>query len=295
LALEVKQFDVARKCFEPAIAQEPSKAAEVLLTWGLELFLANQYADAAKVFQRGIDDAVLPADNPAFYFYLAGALEMDGKTDAAIEAAQKAADKQKDNPRFQSRSAWILYHAKRYQDAEKAYKALLEKFEPVRDNSEVRDVLREARLVLSNIAVLDNRMPTAEEWLEQVLDEFPDDTGALNDLGYLWADQDKHVERALRMVQAAVAAEPKNMAYRDSLGWAYYRLGRYAEAVAELKTAAAVDEPDGVILDHLGDAQYKAGDTAAAVASWKRAVEALEKAKDVDKAKVVAEKIVKSK
>ena len=44
------------------------------------------------------------------------------------------------------------------------------------------------------------------------------------------------------------------MAYRDSLGWVLFRLGTLDEAVAELKAAAAADEPDGVILDHLGDA-----------------------------------------
>ena len=72
-------------------------------------------------------------------------------------------------------------------------------------------------------------------------------------------------------------------------------LQRYAEAVAELKTAAAVDDPDGVILDHLGDALYKSGDGPAAVTAWKRAVEALEKANEIDKAKIVAEKIIKVK
>ena len=56
--------------------------------------------------------------------------------------------------------------------------------------------MREARLLLSNIAVLQNRPAEAEEWLEQVLDEFPDDASASNDLGYLWAERGAHLERA---------------------------------------------------------------------------------------------------
>ena len=135
------------------------------------------------------------------HFYLAGALEMSGRTDEAIEAARKAAELQKDSPRFASRVAWIQYHAKRYDAARQSYLALLEKFDKNHDSPEVREVMRDARLVLSNICVIEGKMAEAEEWLEQVLDEFPEDVGALNDLGYLWADAGKHLERALQMIQ----------------------------------------------------------------------------------------------
>ncbi len=147
-------------------------------------------------------------------------------------------------------------------------------------------MLHDARLVLSNIEVLEGQMPAAEEWLEQVLDEYPGDVGALNDLGYLWADENRHLERSLRMVQQAVAAEPKNMAYRDSLGWAFYRLHRYPEAVVELQIAAAVEKPDGVVLDHLADALFAKGDRDAAVAAWTKAVAAFDKEDEKQKSGV---------
>ena len=137
---------------------------------------------------------------------------------------------------------------------------------------------------MSNIAVLENKLPESEEWLEQLLDEFPEDAGALNDLGYLWADGGKHLELALGMIQTAVADDPKNMAYRDSLGWVLYRLGRYPEAVAELSVAAAAKEPDGVILDHLAEAMQKAGDLAGAAQTWKRAAETFDKNSEPEKA-----------
>ena len=134
----------------------------------------------------------------------------------------------------------------------------------------------------------------APRWLEQVLDEFPEDVGALNDLGYLWADGDKHLERALQMIQVAVSHEPNNMAYRDSLGWVLYRLGRYPEAVAELRTAAAAEaEPDGVVLDHLAEALHKSGNAAEAVKTWQRAAETFDKHSEPDKAKEAREKAAK--
>jgi tetratricopeptide (TPR) repeat protein len=293
LAIEHKNFEAANKWFELAIAADEKKAGETLVTWGLELFSAEQFADAARVFQRGLDDKLLADNNATLYFYLAGALAMTDRTDEAVAAARKAAELEKDSPRFASRPAWIQYHAKRYDLARKSYQELFDKYDKKHDVPEVRDVLRDARLVLSNISVLENKLPESEEWLEQVLDEFPEDIGALNDLGYLWADSGKHLELALAMIQKAVAGEPKNMAYRDSLGWVLFRLGRHGEAVAELKVAASVDEPDGVILDHLGDAEAKAGDTAAAIDAWRRAAAAFEKHADAEKARLARDKAAK--
>ncbi|MDP7304011.1 MAG: hypothetical protein QGG09_12980, partial [Pirellulaceae bacterium] len=126
-----------------------------------------------------------------------------------------------------------------------------------------------------------------------VLDEFPEDIGAKNDLGYLWADQGKHLHRALVMIKKAVEAEPENVAYRDSLGWVYYRLGRFADAIRELKIATAGDEPDGVILDHLGDAHLNENQPDRAVAAWQKALSALRKADHVDSLPAIEAKINK--
>jgi tetratricopeptide (TPR) repeat protein len=294
LAIELQDFAAADALFNAALKVEGAKASEVLLTWGLELFLANQFADAVKVFERALNEKAIPDDNPAVHFYLAGALEMSGRTDEAIAAARKGADLKKDSPRFASRAAWIEYHAKRYDAARKSYAELITRFDPQYDVPESREVVHEARLVLSNISVLEGKMKESEEWIEQVLDEFPEDPGALNDLGYLWADGGKHLERALQMIQVAVAAEPKNMAYRDSLGWVLFRLGRFPEAVAELKTAAAVEEPDGVILDHLAEAQFASGDLPGAIESWQRAAGAFEKHAEAEKVAQTREKITRA-
>ena len=101
-----------------------------------------------------------------------------------------------------------------------------------REVAAVRSQLRQARLTLSNIGVFEHDLPAAEEWLEQVLDEDPTDVGAQNDLGYLWADQNKRLNRALRIVTSAITAEPTNGAYLDSLGWILFRRGDYAAALA---------------------------------------------------------------
>lgn len=294
LAMEGKNYQAAEEFFNLALKVNQGntdETARLLRTWGMGLLIAERYAEAAQVFQRGIDERVLPSTNPEFHFYLSGALALDGRTDEALAAARTAVSLADEPLRFESRIPWILYQAKRYSEAAEEYQKLIDKYEPQHKEEPVRQELRQSRLILSNIYVILGDMPRAEETLEQVLDEFPEDVSALNDLGYLWADQGKNLERALEMVRQAVEAEPDNAAYRDSLGWALYRLGRVAEAVVELEKAAAGEEPDGVILDHLGDAYQALSQVGPAREAWQRALAALEKQGEAEKARLTKEKL----
>lgn len=258
---------------------------------GLAWFLADEPARAAATF----DELILRTEEQAklaeYYYYRASALALAGETDQAVRDADRAAALS-DEPRFASRSAWILYYAKRFEEASERYRQFLERFERDYRSTDLRSVIRDARLILSNIYVEQQRRPEAEEQLERVLDEFPEDVGAANDLGYLWADQGKYLERALAMVQEAVAKAPENRAYRDSLGWALYRLGRYQEAVRELEKAASQEQPDGVILDHLGDAYWKVKRKTEALHTWRAAQAALAAEGEDDLAERVEAKIL---
>ncbi len=147
------------------------------------------------------------------------------------------------------------------------------------------------RAALSNIHAQQNSNQDAVEYLEQILDEFPDDPGANNDLGYLWADQNKHLQRAERMTRLAVTAEPDNYAYRDSLGWALFRLNRYPEALEQLQKATSAEEPDGEVLAHTAEVHIKLGHPAEAKALLSRAAEAFKKAGEAEKMKMVERKL----
>ena len=291
LSLEAKRFEVAEEFFNAALKLKSDQARQVLQSWALALLVSERYEESAKIFQRGIDEHVAPADDPMFHYFLAAALAMAEKHDEALTAARQAATLNDKSIPIAARVPWILYHAKRYDEAGQAYRELLARFDSDHQSGETRKELKTARLILSNIAVMKNDLPQAEEWLEQVLDEYPDDISAKNDLGYLWADQNKNLERALAMIQEAVGAEPENAAYRDSLGWVYFRLGRFDEAVVELKKAVEVEEPDGVILEHLGDAYQAAGKADLARETWQRALERLEKSQEADKAQRVKQKL----
>ncbi len=95
----------------------------------------------------------------------------------------------------------------------------------------------------------------------------------LNYLAYSWADMHKNVDKAFDMLREAVALSPGDGAIVDSLGWAYYRLGRYDEAVKELERAVLLKSGDPTINDHLGDTYWKVGRKREAYYKWGQALE----------------------
>jgi len=108
-----------------------------------------------------------------------------------------------------------------------------------------------------------------------VLEIQPENSTAMNYLGYMWADNGENLEQALELVRRAVALEPNNGAYVDSLGWALFRLGQFEEASRHLERANQLAPEDSTILEHLGDVYVALGDI-------RRAREAYEHALAID-------------
>ena len=94
----------------------------------------------------------------------------------------------------------------------------------------------------------------------------------LNYLGYSWIDQGINIDAAMSMIKKAVQQRPEDGYIIDSLGWAYFHIGNYEEAVINLEKAVALVS-DSVIIDHLGDALFYSGRKVEAVFQWKRALE----------------------
>ena len=111
--------------------------------------------------------------------------------------------------------------------------------------------------------------PKAEADFLRALELNPDQPAVLNYLGYSWIDQDMHLIEALAMIEKAVEAQPQDGYIVDSLGWAFYKLGRIDEAVATLERAVLLRPNDPELNDHLGDAYWKAGRELEARFQWK--------------------------
>jgi len=117
----------------------------------------------------------------------------------------------------------------------------------------------------------DGNWKAAEKDLQKALEYRPDNAFVLNYLGYAWADQGKNLEQSLEMIRKALALEPRDGYITDSLGWVYYRMGRFDEAVPYLERAVELLPYDPTINDHLGDAYWRVGRKLEARFQWKRA------------------------
>jgi tetratricopeptide (TPR) repeat protein len=112
----------------------------------------------------------------------------------------------------------------------------------------------------------------AEEQFKKVLASDPEHASALNYLGYMLADQNMKLDEALGYIKHAVDLDPTNGAYLDSLGWAYFRLGRYELAEDNLLRASQKINTDPTVHDHLGDLYQKTGRLKLAATNWERAL-----------------------
>ena len=112
----------------------------------------------------------------------------------------------------------------------------------------------------------------AEADLKQSLKLSPDQPQVLNYLGYSWIDQRRNITQAVAMLEKASALAPDDGYIVDSVGWAYFRLGRYGDAAKTLERAIQMVPGDPTINDHLGDAYWKVGRKLDARFQWSHAL-----------------------
>ena len=113
----------------------------------------------------------------------------------------------------------------------------------------------------------------AEAEFKKILAANPQSAATLNYLGYMNADRGVDLEESLAYIKTAVSLDPTNGAYLDSLGWAYFKLGKYDQAEENLSKASARMASDPTVQDHLGDLFQKTGRLKLAATHWERAME----------------------
>ena len=130
--------------------------------------------------------------------------------------------------------SWAVLLARfgRNEEAIKVFDGMLKRYA---DNEEV---VKTARPILSVIYVNQGDYAKGEAELERLLERFPDDPGCNNDLGYLYAEQGKNLEKAEAMIRKALLEKSDERAYLDSLGWVLFKRGKAKEALEPLERAA---------------------------------------------------------
>ncbi len=123
----------------------------------------------------------------------------------------------------------------------------------------------------------------AAELFHKSIDADPSNSArAYNYLGYMWVERNENLAEAEQLIGRALAMDPENGAYIDSMGWLYFKQGKYKEALNELLRASeALPEPDSTVYEHVGDAYEKLGKKAEAVLYWQKSLQLDPESKDV--------------
>ena len=125
----------------------------------------------------------------------------------------------------------------------------------------------------------------AEKDFRKALSLNPNQPQVLNYLGYSLIEKNSNLDEALDMIERAVKESPDSGYIVDSLGWGYYKLGRYEKAVPNLERAAELMPVDPIVNDHLGDVYWMVGRKTEAEFQWRRALSFDPEEQDIERIK----------
>jgi tetratricopeptide (TPR) repeat protein len=269
------KYDSAESTWKEMMEKFPDERnSKLLVTLGEIQAKAGKADAAALTFREALK--LDPSDGEALRF-LADLLVAGGKEEEAVTLVRDANKADPNNLVLAFELSRILSKTKRTDEAIAQLKGLIERF----PNNE--EVVKIARSSLSGIYAELNDFAKAEAELETIFAKNPDDPGINNDLGYLYADQGKNLDKAEAMIRKAVAEEPDNYAYLDSLGWVLFKRGKFEEARVPLEKAQADTRADATIPDHLGDVYFQLQEPLKAKTAWERALKLAGETKPVDK------------
>jgi tetratricopeptide (TPR) repeat protein len=256
-----QSIDLALLYAQLALAFSADKP--VMLTMLGDILTTSQNLDSANAAYDRIDAASVLRANADTEIAM-NLQRQDRKAEAEMRMKSLLAR----DPR--SFDAWValgsIYrNMERYADASSAYdEALKLETEPQRSHWLVyyyRGISFERQ----------KKWPQAEADFRKALVLSPDEPSVLNYLGYSLIDSGQKLDEALDMVKKAVELRPNDGYIVDSLGWAYYQLGDFENAVKHLERAVDLKSGDPVIADHLGDAYWRAGRRLEAKFQWQHA------------------------
>lgn len=238
-----------------------------IVTLGDMLERLKQYSSAIEVFDT------MPADSPlrsSIDIQIAISLELMGEKDKAQKHLEEMIEANPGDVEALIALGNLLRSRKEFAEAAKIYTRAVEAIG-------TPDQSRWTLFYFRGIAYERSKeWPKAEADFKKALELAPESVGSdralvLNYLGYSWVDRHMNLEEAFEMLKRAVELRPRDGYIVDSLGWAYYRLGRYDDAVRELERAIELRPADPTINDHLGDAYWRTGRKLEAKFQWNHA------------------------
>ena len=223
---------------------------------------AKQWPQATTVAKEAVQK--LP-NNRDLRMVLDGQLADAGEPDKALKDVRSMLKGGAEDRDVYITLAQMNTRLKRWNDAEEA----LDKAEQLSSKPDEKEYVYFLR---GSTYERQKKYDQADEMFRKVLAVNPQNTMTLNYLGYMLADRGVKLEEALGYIKKALELDPANGAYLDSLGWAYFKLGKYDLAEENLVKAAQRINSDPTVQDHLGDLYQKTGRLKLAAAHWEHAL-----------------------
>ena len=221
--------------------------------------------DLPKALQAGKEAlAKYPAD-PAIRTSQALLLGENGQTDEAVKILRAQLPRDGGDRETYLNIAQVYERGRRYKEAEEAARAAEVLPGQPRENEMVW-------FLLGAIYERQKFFDKAEEQFKKVLAVDPKNAPVLNYYGYMLGDLGIRLDEAEALLQRALAEEPHNGAYLDSLGWVYFKEGKYAASETALRKAVQRESHDATIHSHLGDLYAKTGRSELAAAEWEKSL-----------------------
>ena len=287
LLVDLDDFDSARGEYRKLLKLQPDNG-QVVYSLALLSLEANQLEDAQGLFEKLLD---MEYQTQQAYYYLGAIAEEQKKPERAmrwyreIKEGDHWTEVQIRMARLEAQGGKVKAARERLRKVrlahpgeaqrmflvegeilsqidwnEEAFKLYSEYLENQPDDLEI---LYARALVAERL----DRLDQAEQDFKKVLEIDPDNTRALNALGYTLADRTDRYQEALGYVQRALAQTPDDPAVIDSMGWVMYRLGRLQEARDYLQKAYDMTK-ESEIAAHLGEVLWKMGKHDEAKALW---------------------------
>lgn len=221
-----------------------------------------------------------PGDTSLGLVY-ARALSDAGKTKEGIEILQKMLLADPSNIDIYVNLSQIYLQTEKYSEAEK----ILRRAEDKKLDGE------RVKFQLATIYERQKDFDRAESLFKEVLKDNPKNAVVLNYIGYMLADRGVRLDEAVKYVEEALALDPNNGAYLDSLGWAFYKLNQLDKAEEYLLKAVEIVKNDPTIHDHIGDLYFKTGNLTKAQDAWTRSIHTGTDPKEIQKVREKLEKV----
>ena len=223
---------------------------------------ANQWPQATAAAKEAVQK--LPNDR-GLKMVLASQLADMGQPEEGLNQVKSLLKGNADDREVYIALSQMYSRLKRWKEAEEA----INKADQLSSKPEDKQY---ATFIRGSIYERQKKYDQAEESFKQILAGDPQNAMTLNYMGYMLADRGVRLDEALNYIKKAVELEPANGAYLDSLGWAYFKLGKYDLAEENLSKAVQHTPNDPTVQDHLGDVYQKTGRLRLAAAHWERAL-----------------------